>query len=189
MLLVNGHGSHLTQPFLDWCWDHKILLCCFPPHTTHRLQPLDIGIFLPLATYYSQELDESGRLSEGVTIFNKADFFPVFWPSWEKALTKQNISSAWAKSGIWPFKLEIVLRTLKTSTLTPPSTPSRKRAATTIPETFTSPRKHTKLRTIVNSTLSRTPDLHDKSVITQLKNTLIDQGAKLALATIDNIRL
>jgi hypothetical protein len=29
-----------------------------PPHTTHRLQPLDVGMFQALAIAYSKELDD-----------------------------------------------------------------------------------------------------------------------------------
>jgi len=57
MLFLDGHGSHLNLTFLEWCLQHKILVACYPPHSTHRLQPLDVGCFAPLASYYSQGLD------------------------------------------------------------------------------------------------------------------------------------
>jgi hypothetical protein len=57
LLLVDGHGSHINMRFLDYCRKHSILVAVYPPHTTHRLQPLDVGLFSPLATFYSQELD------------------------------------------------------------------------------------------------------------------------------------
>lgn len=56
MLFLDGHGSHLNLTFLEWCLQHKILVACYPPHSTHRLQPLDVGCFAPLASYYSQGL-------------------------------------------------------------------------------------------------------------------------------------
>ena len=57
LLLLDGHGSHLNMEFLNWCDKHNIHVCAYPPHTTHRLQPLDVSVFAPLAAYYSQELD------------------------------------------------------------------------------------------------------------------------------------
>ena len=48
LLLLDGHGSHLTMEFLNYCHDNKILLAVFPPHSTHTLQPLDVGMFTPL---------------------------------------------------------------------------------------------------------------------------------------------
>ncbi|KIM92675.1 hypothetical protein OIDMADRAFT_70364, partial [Oidiodendron maius Zn] len=37
MLLFDGHGSHLTQEFLDFCWQHHIRPFQLPSHTTHLL--------------------------------------------------------------------------------------------------------------------------------------------------------
>ena len=57
LLIVDGHNSHVNLPFIDYSDTNRILLAVFPPHSTHRLQPLDIGLFSPLATYYSQAID------------------------------------------------------------------------------------------------------------------------------------
>ena len=48
MLLFDGHGSHLSQEFLDFCWKHHIRPFLLPAHTTHLLQPLDVGGSGPL---------------------------------------------------------------------------------------------------------------------------------------------
>jgi hypothetical protein len=45
MLLFDGHGSHLTQDFIDYCWENKIRPYRFPAHLTHLLQLLDVGVF------------------------------------------------------------------------------------------------------------------------------------------------
>jgi hypothetical protein len=37
LLLVDGHGSHLTRKFVEFCDANKILLAVFPPHSTHTL--------------------------------------------------------------------------------------------------------------------------------------------------------
>ena len=34
LLIINGHGSHITMAFIDFCDRHKILLLIFPPHST-----------------------------------------------------------------------------------------------------------------------------------------------------------
>jgi hypothetical protein len=58
LLLMDGHGSHLNLEFIEYCDANQIILGIFPPHSTLRLQPLDVGIFSPLATAYSNELDQ-----------------------------------------------------------------------------------------------------------------------------------
>ena len=37
---------------------YRILLLILPPHSIHRLQPLDVSLFTPLANYYTQGLNQ-----------------------------------------------------------------------------------------------------------------------------------
>ena len=57
LLLVDGHNSHVNMAFVEACNKLRILLLILPPHSTHRLQPLDIGLFSPLSTSYSKNLN------------------------------------------------------------------------------------------------------------------------------------
>ena len=52
ILIVNGHESHITIQALRFRVTHRIILLCLPAHTTHPLQPLDVGFFFPLAVAY-----------------------------------------------------------------------------------------------------------------------------------------
>jgi DDE superfamily endonuclease len=58
LLIVDGHSSHVNLEFLFAANERKILVLILPPHSTHRLQPLDVTLFLPLATAYSIKLNE-----------------------------------------------------------------------------------------------------------------------------------
>lgn len=116
LLVVDGHGSHINMDFLDYCHKHRILVAVYPPHTTHRLQPLDVSLFSPLATYYSQELDQFIHQSQGLTELTKRDFFRLFWPAFEKAFSLQNIQSGWSKTGLYPFNPSTVIKCLSTAT-------------------------------------------------------------------------
>ena len=49
LLILDGHNSHCTFAFCKYAADHKILIICLPSHTTHALQPCDVGVFGPLA--------------------------------------------------------------------------------------------------------------------------------------------
>jgi hypothetical protein len=42
--------------FIEYCNQKKILLVVYPPHSTHTLQPLDVVMFKPLATGYSNKV-------------------------------------------------------------------------------------------------------------------------------------
>lgn len=45
LLILDGHGSHLTPQFDQICEQNKIIPLCMPAHSSHLLQPLDIGCF------------------------------------------------------------------------------------------------------------------------------------------------
>ena len=106
---MDGHGSHINMPFLNWCNENKILVAVYPPHSTHRLQPLDVSVFSPLGVYYSQELDKFLHDCQGLCSVTKRDFLRLFWPAWIKALTAKNSLSGWKKTGLYPFNpLEIL---------------------------------------------------------------------------------
>jgi hypothetical protein len=109
LLILDGHGSHLTMKFIDYCDANKILLMTYPPHSTHSLQPLDVGIFSPLSTAYSKNLEDFLHKSMGLSHITKRDFFRLFWPAWEQALSSKNILSSWKAVGISPLDPEIVL--------------------------------------------------------------------------------
>ncbi|KIJ45462.1 hypothetical protein M422DRAFT_166240, partial [Sphaerobolus stellatus SS14] len=49
LLVLDGHGSHTTPEMVDCANKNGIILLQLPPHTTHRLQPLDVGIFGPFS--------------------------------------------------------------------------------------------------------------------------------------------
>ena len=45
ILILDGQISHHSQDFIDHCERNKILALCLPAHSTHLLQPLDVGVF------------------------------------------------------------------------------------------------------------------------------------------------
>lgn len=78
LLLLDGHGSHVTPSFIDYCDAHRILLAVLPPHSSHQLQPLDIAVFGPLATAYGKELDKFLHRSQALLEIQKSDFLELF---------------------------------------------------------------------------------------------------------------
>lgn len=57
LLIIDGHGSHVTKDFINYCNKHKILLLVFPLYATYTLVPLDVVCFKPLASNYTNKLD------------------------------------------------------------------------------------------------------------------------------------
>jgi hypothetical protein len=83
-------------------YSFRIILLILPPHTTHRLQPLDVGLFQPLSTAYSVALNRVIYESQSFTSMTKRLFWMVFKEAWEAAFTVENIKKAWAKAGVYP---------------------------------------------------------------------------------------
>jgi hypothetical protein len=46
-----GYDSHVNMNSLNWCEQNRVLTAIYPPHSTHRLQPLHVSVFAPLAHY------------------------------------------------------------------------------------------------------------------------------------------
>ena len=78
LLLLDGHTSHFNWLFFDMCLEKRIIPFCLPAHSTHLLQPLDVGLFSPLQRHYSNELDKWFRKNQGS--FTKGDFLPFVTP-------------------------------------------------------------------------------------------------------------
>lgn len=57
ILILDGHGSHIDVKMIDLMKEHQIILYCLPPHTTNILQPLDVSVFRPLKTAFSNVSD------------------------------------------------------------------------------------------------------------------------------------
>ena len=102
LLILDGHGSHITMDFINYCDKNKILLAILPPHSTHTLQPLDVAMFKPLSTVYSAELSSYLHTSQGLVSIKKGDFFPLFWKAWETSFKESTILKSFEATGISP---------------------------------------------------------------------------------------
>lgn len=118
LLILDGHGSHVTMKFIDCATQNRILLAIFPPHSTHSLQPLDVGLFGPLSTAYSTELSHHQHAIQGHLPVKKADFYTLFKSAYAKSFTERNIISSFKATGIWPMIPSPVLDRLQP--ITPP---------------------------------------------------------------------
>jgi hypothetical protein len=112
LLILDGHVSHVNVKFCQFCVDHDIILFCLPAHSTHLLQPLDVGLFAPLQLAYSKVVEDY-FLATGVGISHR-QFLPLYKKARERAYTKANIESAFRKAGIVPLNPRAVLSTTAT---------------------------------------------------------------------------
>lgn len=74
----------------------------FPPHTSHKLQPLDISVYGPLKCYYNQAVEAWLLNNKGKT-FDIYSVVEALGTAFPRAFTPSNIISGFRKSGIFPF--------------------------------------------------------------------------------------
>ena len=125
LLIVDGHSSHVNMEFINMCDKLRIILLILPPHSTHRLQPLDVSLFAPLATFYTNGLNTLMFNSLGMVSMSKRSFWSLFLPAWKQAFTPKNIASGFEKTGIWPYNPNFVLATITKPQLIEPENNSQ----------------------------------------------------------------
>ena len=117
LLIIDGHESHDSLAFRQLCEESKIITLCMPPHSSHKLQPLDVGCFSPLKKAYGKEIEHLIRL--GINHITKDSFLPAFQVAVAVSITKGNIEGSFRGAGLVPFDPERVLSTLDIQLRTP----------------------------------------------------------------------
>jgi DDE superfamily endonuclease len=131
LLICDGHDSHISADFIRHCIANRIVLFLLPPHCSHLMQPLDVGVFFPLKQATGCSLKR--YYQTGIARLQNAEWFVCFIKARDKALTTKNIKAGWRGAGIYPMDPSKVLQKLPqvTPESTRPSTPTN--AAATIP--------------------------------------------------------
>jgi len=105
-IILDGHCSHKTLEVISLARDNGIDLLVLPPHTTHRLQPLDTVFYKPLSDCYNAAADRWMLTNAG----RRISFYEVaslFCEAYEKTATVAKASSAFRCTGIWPFNPDV----------------------------------------------------------------------------------
>ncbi|KAF8582459.1 CENP-B protein, partial [Ramaria rubella] len=58
LLITDGHKSYKMCELMETAFEKDVLLFCLPPHTTDRLQPLDISVSGPLQKNWARHSQE-----------------------------------------------------------------------------------------------------------------------------------
>ncbi|XP_047135434.1 uncharacterized protein LOC124812622 [Hydra vulgaris] len=89
LLILDNHESHMSINFIDLASDNGVIVLTIPPHTSHKLQPLDITVWL---------VSHPGKT---VSIYDIAE---ISGKAWAKVSMPVNIISGFSVSGISPFQ-------------------------------------------------------------------------------------
>jgi hypothetical protein len=92
LLILDGHESYHSLEFQELCKENNIYTLCMLPHSSHLLQPLDVGCFLPLKRVYSHEIE--ALIYYRINHITKLEFLPAFKAAFTQLFTSANICSA-----------------------------------------------------------------------------------------------
>jgi len=98
LLISDGHQSHESAEAIQLGVENNITLVRLPSHTTHKLQPLDVGVFGPIQAAWRKQTKEY--------MLKTADELPLpqvvreYLIARTRVMKESNIISAWKKSGL-----------------------------------------------------------------------------------------
>ena len=179
LLILDGHGSHLTPKFDQYYTEHKIIPLCMPPYLSHLLQPLDVGCFSVLKRSYGHQVEQLIRV--GIDHIDKADFLVSYNQARTETYKEETIRNAFKSAGLVPYDPAHVLLKLNmvTGTTTPPGSSHGSQSSRWSPQTPQNLRQlQRQTRTIEQHLRRRTID--SASPTKQALNQLV-KGCHLAM--------
>jgi hypothetical protein len=117
LLILDGHESHNSVKFQQYCKEAKIITLCMPPHSSHLLQPLDVGCFSSLKRAYGRQAEDMMR--NRINHITKIEFLPAFQQAYHRTITKENILGGFRGAGLVPHDPEAVISRLDVKLRTP----------------------------------------------------------------------
>ena len=113
ILILDGHGPHMTVPLLDFWGEYQRIIIPRPPHTTHITQPEETHNFAKLKVLWRKE--KFGLLSHravsgtwGISArLSPADAMSCLKKPWEAAFDPQVNAAGWRATGLAPFTRRI----------------------------------------------------------------------------------
>jgi hypothetical protein len=104
-----------------------------PPHSSHLLQPLDVGCFAVLKQLYGRQIE--GLMRNGVNHIDKQDFLEAYYSARKETMNQSNITVSFAATGVLLYDPERVLAKLNTQLRTPTPPPRQPEPERWAPET------------------------------------------------------
>lgn len=106
LLILDNHNSHATLEACDLAKENHVVMLSIPPHSSHRLQPLDVAFYSPLKRAYNKEcnLHIKSRNLEKITPY---DIAGLFNKAYTRVASIEKGVSSFQATGIYPMDPEI----------------------------------------------------------------------------------
>jgi hypothetical protein len=125
ILVLDGHESHESIEFQDYCKSYNIITLGLSLHSSHFTQPLDIRYFSILKRIYGRQIE--GFIKAYIHYITKVEFLMAFKAAYLQSITVQNAQAGFYRAGLIPFNPQVVISKLdiKLQTPIPTGPPSR----------------------------------------------------------------
>ncbi|KAL2018622.1 hypothetical protein VTK56DRAFT_592 [Thermocarpiscus australiensis] len=183
LLILDGHESHHSTEFELYCQQNNIITLCMPPHSSHKLQPLDVGCFGPLKQAYGRQVEDWMRAH--INHMSKLEFLCAFREAYFASMTERNIQGGFAGASLVPYDPERVLSKLDIQLRTPTPPNSRPSAAQSwVFQTPHNPREAESQSTLIKTRIAN----HQNSSPTSML-AAVDQLTKGTMAVMHQVAL
>lgn len=106
LLIMDNHSTHCTLQVHEFCKANGIALLSIPPHTSHKIQPLDVSFYGPLKSAYNSECSKYLRNHphEKITPFEVAELFNN---AFIRVATPEKAIKGFQATGICPYNPDV----------------------------------------------------------------------------------
>ena len=154
MLVLDGHESHESAEFQEYCKSHDIITLGLPPHSSHLTQPLDVGCFSVLKRAYGRQIETF--IKAHINHITKVEFFVAFKAAYMESMTVQNAKAGFRGAGLVPFDPQAVISKLDVKLRTPtPTGPPSADADPWVSQTPRNPAEALSQTTLVKDRIAR----------------------------------
>ena len=101
LLFLDNHHSHVNVAVINKAKENYVILLSYPPHCSHKLQPLDVGVYGPLKNYVAR-LQTNWMINNPGKTMTIYDVPGIVREAFPLAFTPNNIVHSFRKAGIWP---------------------------------------------------------------------------------------
>lgn len=108
LVLYDGHATHVSVDLIETALAHDITILKIPPHTSDRLQPLDLSVFRSFKQKWDEIVTKWQRQNIGQRL-PKSLFSQFLGETWLK-VSEDVIKSGFIKGGIYPFNPNVIPR-------------------------------------------------------------------------------
>lgn len=101
LLVYDGYASHCTYRTLKLFQENNIVVVSLPAHTSHALQPLDVGVFSPLKNAFRSALNRRVVVAKRTTRNDIFTICELLQRAFHQAVTPSNIIAGFRGTGLW----------------------------------------------------------------------------------------